>query len=161
MKGLSPWKLNYCLITVSLVANVSPNKSLMIGYSHLTSQKISLQQLIHESASQMITLLHFLPLIIGDKIPSDNEYWHNFLLIKICGLAMSPVFTHDNAAYLSLLVGKKFKLFTKLFPTTRLIPKQHYMIHCAQQIVNFGPLVQAWCMRQEAKLSFIKCVSRK
>ena len=110
----------------------------------------------------MITLLRFLPLIIGDKIPSDDEYWHNFLLlIKICGLAMSPVFTRDNAAYLSLLIEEKLELFVKLFPTTRLIPKQHYMVHYAQQIVNFGPLVQAWCMRQEAKLSFIKRVSRK
>ena len=76
-----------------------------------------------QSASQMITLLRFLPLIIGDKIPSDDEYWHNFLLIKICGLAMSPVFTHDNVAYLSLLIKEKLELFVKLFPTTRLIPK--------------------------------------
>ena len=74
---------------------------------------------------------------------------------------MSPVFTRDNAAYLSLLVEEKLDLFVKLFPGTRLIPKQHYMVHYAQQIVNFGPLVQAWCMRQEAKLSFIKRVSRQ
>ena len=77
-----------------------------------------------QSASQMITLLRFLPLIIGDKIPSDDEHWHwhdFLLLIKICGLAMSPVFTRDNAAYLSLLIEEKLELFVKLFPTTRLI----------------------------------------
>ena len=115
-----------------------------------------------QSASQMMTLLRFLPLIIGDKVPCDDEHWNNFLLlVKICGIAMSPVFTHDNAAYLSLLVEEKLTLFARLFPSTRLIPKQHYMVHYARQIVNFGPLVQAWCMRQEAKLSFIKRVSRK
>ena len=56
-----------------------------------------------QTASQMMTLSQFLPLIMGDKIPIDDEHWHNFLLLlKICGLAVSPVFTHDNAAYLSL-----------------------------------------------------------
>ena len=49
---------------------------------------------------------------------------------------MSPVFTRDNAAYLSLLIEEQLELFVKLFPTTRLIPKQHYMVHYAQQIVN-------------------------
>ena len=42
-----------------------------------------------QSASQMMTLMRFLPLIIGDKVPSDDEYWNNFLLlIKICGMRL-------------------------------------------------------------------------
>ena len=112
-----------------------------------------------QSASQMMTLSRFLPLLVGDKIPADDEHWQNYLLLlKICGLAMSP---YDSASYLSVLIEEKLTLFTKLFPTNTLIPKQHYMVHYPRQIVNFGPLVQAWCMSQEAKLSFIKRVSRK
>ena len=39
-------------------------------------------------------------------------------------------------------------------------PKHHYMVHYASQIERLGPLIQSWNMRQEAKLSFVKRVSR-
>ena len=117
---------------------------------------------IRQSASQMMTLTRFLPLIIGDKIPLEDDHWVSFLLLlKICGLSLSPSFTPDNVAYLSVLIEEKLSLFRQLHPGIRLIPKQHYTVHYPSQIENFGPLLHSWTMRQESKLSFIKRVSRQ
>ena len=37
----------------------------------------------------------------------------------------------------------------------------HYMLHYPTQMLMFGPLINTWMMRQEAKLSFIKQSSQK
>ena len=42
-----------------------------------------------------------------------------------------------------------------------MISKQHYMVHYPSQISRLGPLIQSWNIRQEAKLSFVKRVSRR
>ena len=36
----------------------------------------------------------------------------------------------------------------------------HYMLHYPAQIEKYGPLIHTWTMRNEAKLSFIKCAFR-
>ena len=62
------------------------------------------------SAAQTIFLIHNLPLIIGDKIPSDQEdkNWNSVLiLVKICQIALSPIISQDTVAYLRLLVTEK------------------------------------------------------
>ena len=61
------------------------------------------------SAAQTITLVRYLPLLIGDKIPEDNKHWHSILiLIKIlCQIALSPVHSHDTVPYLQVLVEEK------------------------------------------------------
>lgn len=58
-----------------------------------------------------------------------------------------------------MLIEEKLSLFCELYPSVRLIPKQHYMMYYSSQIKNFGPLLHSWTMRQEVKLSFIKRIS--
>ena len=48
----------------------------------------------------------------------------------------------------------------EVYPHAKLIPKHHYMVHYPSQIERLGPLISSWTMRQEAKLSFVKRVSR-
>ena len=44
---------------------------------------------IRQSAAQTITLVKYLPLLLGDTIPEDDLYWYSFLLlIKICKIAL-------------------------------------------------------------------------
>ena len=44
---------------------------------------------IRQSAAQTITLVKYLPLLLGDTIPEDDQYWYSFLLlIKICKIAL-------------------------------------------------------------------------
>ena len=102
------------------------------------------------------------PLLVGDRIPQDDEHWYSFLvLLKICNIAISPVCNYDTIAYLRVLIEEKLYLFKQLYPTQNLIPKHHYMIHYPSQMLRLGPLIHTWNMRQESKLSFIKRVSRR
>ena len=115
---------------------------------------------IRQSASQMITLITELPLLLGDRIPEDDN-WNSFLiLLKICKIALSPRCTPDTIAYLRVLIEEKLFVFKKLYPDRRITPKMHYMLHYPAQIEKYGPLIHTWTMRNEAKLSFIKQASR-
>ena len=113
---------------------------------------------IRQSAAQMISLSRALPFLIGDMIP---EHWHVFLmLLKICAIALSPTCSHHTIEYLRVLVEGYLFNFTQLYPNEDLKPKHHYMVHYASQIERLGPLIVSWNMRQEAKLGFVKKVSR-
>ena len=60
---------------------------------------------IRQSASQMMTLSQFFPLLIGDKVPESDEHWASFLLlIKICSISLSPLCTPDTIPYLRILI---------------------------------------------------------
>ena len=43
--------------------------------------------------------------------------------------------------------------FKALYPDVSILPKMHYMVHYPSQVYRFGPLVNTWTMRYEAKLS--------
>lgn len=117
---------------------------------------------IRQSASQMMALSRELPLLIADTIAHDDQHWHSFLiLLKICSIAVSPLCTHDTIAYLRILIEEKLFLFQQLYPEESMTPKLHYMVHYPSQIERLGPLIHSWNMRQEAKLSFVKRVSRR
>ena len=117
---------------------------------------------LRQSASQMMALSRYFPLLIGDKIPLEDEHWCSFLLLlKICSIFLTPVCTPDTIPFLRILIEEKLSTFKELYPGSKLIPKHHYMIHYPTQIEQFGPLVHSWTMRQESKLSFVKQVSRK
>lgn len=88
-------------------------------------------------------------MLIADMVPWDVRHWQSFvILLKICSIAVSPVYSHDTGAYLRVLVEEKLEHFTRLYPEQPIILKQHYMVHYPSQIERFGPLIQSWNMRQ-------------
>ena len=112
---------------------------------------------VRQSASQMMTLSQHFPLLIGDKVPAEDPHWNFFLLLlRICLIAISPVCSPDTIAYLAVLIEEKLTGFKDLYPSEKLLPKHHYMVHYPAQITRLGPLIQCWTMRQESKLSFVK-----
>ena len=109
---------------------------------------------IRQSASQMMTLRQHLPLIIGDRIPTDDPHWKSYLLLlRICQIANSPICSPDTIANRRKTSHSSISISTrKTAPKTSL---------CATaQIKRLGPLIQCWTMHQEAKLSFVKRVAR-
>ena len=85
---------------------------------------------VRQSASQMMALCHEFGLIIGDKVPENDDHWHLFLLLlRICSIAVAPTCIYDLMAYLEILVEEYLHTFCELYPSKPLIPKQHYMIH--------------------------------
>ena len=109
-------------------------------------------------AVQMWSLLRYLPLIIGNKIPHDNDYWLFLLhLSELVDLIFAPSFTRGMIAYLSQLISEHLHLFKKLFGNNvRLKPKHHLLVHLPTIITKSGPLIGMCYLRYELKNSFFK-----
>lgn len=75
-------------------------------------------------------------------------------------IALAPAIHVDTVAYLRTLIDEHHITFKDLYPDCPITPKMHYTIHHPQQILRCGPLVRAWTMRYEAKLSFFMQAAR-
>lgn len=116
---------------------------------------------IRQTASQMWLLAKIFPILVGDLVPRDDPNWHCFLtLLKICEICVAPALSADTVAYLEVLIEEHHQHFTKLYPDKSITPKMHFMVHYPRQILNYGPLINAWTMRHEAKLRIIKRAAR-
>lgn len=116
---------------------------------------------IKQTASQMKLFSNILPLLVGDRVPTDNPYWECYnLLLRVCDVCTSSSLTVDSAAYLEHLIEEHHTKFKSLYPNASIIPKMHFMVHYPQQIINYGPLVHTWTMRHEAKLRVLKRAAR-
>lgn len=112
---------------------------------------------IGQKASQMHTLIIFLPLIVGDLITDQtcSEWRVILLLLKIMSIVFCPKISNQMKDELAHLVKDHHKLFCETY-SMNLIPKQHMMTHYAGIIERLGPLKNLWCMRFEAKNNFFK-----
>ena len=89
------------------------------------------------SAAQMWVLSVNLPLLIGNKIPEISEEWECFLLLlDIVKLCTSRSASKSHVGYLEVLIHSHHQLFVKCYPTARITPKMHYMVHFPQQILR-------------------------
>lgn len=90
------------------------------------------------AASQMWCMGRYLPLIVGDLIPEDNEYWQNFLLLlDIIDYIFAPTCNNTIVAYLHFLIEAHHMEFKRLYPENSIIPKMHYMIHYPEMITRY------------------------
>ena len=81
-------------------------------------------------ASQAWCLGRFLPLLVGDLVPDDNNYWNNYLqLLQIMEYTFAPVTTVGKLDYLQFLIEEYLSEFTELYPSRPLTPKMHYLVH--------------------------------
>jgi hypothetical protein len=79
------------------------------------------------------------------NIDNDDEKWKFFiLLLQILILSTSPYADRDSAGQLEQFVATHNCNFVKLYPTSSVIPKLHYAVHLAKQILIFGPLRHQW-----------------
>jgi hypothetical protein len=101
----------------------------------------------------MMNFMMLLPLLIGDRIPTMDPYWVNFLrLLKIMLLSISPVASSKTAQTLEVLIASHNSSFAQLYGNDIFRLKLHYMIHYPDHLLSFGPLRNHWCMRNEAKM---------
>ena len=113
------------------------------------------------NASQLCLLSRVFPLLIGDCVPANLPQWQCYLvLLKIVDIALCPIASESMCGILKTLIEEHHTLFLTAFPGNSVLPKMHYMLHYPEQIMALGPLVRAWTMRYEAKLSFFKKAGR-
>ena len=68
------------------------------------------------TASQMWCLARFLPLMIGDLIPFEDEYWENFLtLLDIMDYVFVPSTTPEKVSHIAVLVEDFLTEFSHLY----------------------------------------------
>ncbi|KAK6167872.1 hypothetical protein SNE40_021803 [Patella caerulea] len=108
---------------------------------------------IKQCAAGMLTLIHVLPIIIGRKVPPDNQHWSNTLrLIQIVLFCTSTYCSFETVFNLECLIAEYLYNFkSELYPKASFTPKMHYLIHLPSQMRKFGPLRHHWCMRFEGK----------
>ena len=75
-------------------------------------------------------------------------------------LLASSSFTDESLCYLDAKISEHRKLLLIVFPGQKLKPKHHFLEHYAHLIRCFGPLVDFWTLRFEAKHSFFKKLVR-
>ena len=89
-------------------------------------------------AAQIWILSRNLPLMIGDKIPHDDNVWECFLLLlDILQLATTRLATSGQAGYLEALINDHHQIFVRCYSTEKIIPKMHYMVHFPHQIIRY------------------------
>jgi hypothetical protein len=122
----------------------SGNRSNPIKMKHLQNKKLKM------SASEMLTFVHFLPIMLGDLIPHDEVWEFLLILVDLIDLVLCTSFTEAKLLNLEKIVEKHNSLYISLFNQT-LKPKHHHLIHYCRIIRFSGPLKFLWCMRFESK----------
>lgn len=132
------------------VGNISPPiKDIHLNKCHLKM-----------SAREMMTFIHFFPLMIGDLIIEGDEVWQFFLiLIKLIDILLSNTFNQSAILHLKNLIMQHNSLYISLFNDT-LKPKHHFLVHYPTIIQYSGPPRHFWCFRFEAKHREMKIYAR-
>lgn len=113
------------------------------------------------NAHENWSLLRFLPLLVGTRVPSNEPAWQVLCELKdIVELVVAPFHTEDSISYLDFKISEHRTVFKEVFPHEKIRPKHHYLEHYPQLIRQFGPLVALWTMSFESKHSFFKRVIR-
>jgi len=103
------------------------------------------------SARLMMCFIHFLPLMIGDLVPNNDDTWIFFLnFLEIIDILMSHKLTQDLIACLKRLIKKHNLDYVTLFKDT-LKPKHHFLTHYSSIIQKSGPPRHFWCFKYESK----------
>lgn len=130
--------------------NISPN----ISINHLNNFHLKM------SAREVMTFIHFFPLMIGDLVPEHDEVWSFFLiLLKMVDILLSYTFNADAISYLKQLISTHNNQYNILFNDT-LKPKHHFLVHYPTVIEYSGPPRLYWCFRFEGKHKEMKMYAR-
>eukprot|EP00733_Pompholyxophrys_punicea_P000813 Pompholyxophrys_punicea_v1_NODE_302_length_2323_cov_4.263228.p1 type:complete len:570 gc:universal NODE_302_length_2323_cov_4.263228:2225-516(-) len=118
--------------------------------SHLTKRKKN--ALSKQNASQCWLLCRMLPFLIDDLIPHDDPMWQCMLMhLDIANHLLQREFSGLDLHVLTENISAHHEKFKNLYPDESITPKLHYYIHLPTTIRNYGPLLNIWCIRFEAK----------
>lgn len=169
-EGIVPYELSLCLqkliaakfFTLDLLNNV------IQSFPYCFSDKVNRPQKIPKTffskktiggnGHENWTLIRLIPLMIGKSIPETEKAWQLLMDLKdIVELVVSPKFSEDSLCYLETKISDHRNLFTEVFPNEKLKPKHHFLEHYPSLIRHFGPCVEFWTMRFEAKQFLQAC----
>lgn len=95
---------------------------------HLVPLTFATKRTIGGNAHDNWSLLRFLPLLIGARIPSNEPAWQVLCDLKdIVELAVAPLHTEDSISYLDFKISEHRAVFQEVFPHEKIRPKLHFL----------------------------------
>ena len=83
----------------------------------------------------MWTLGRYLPMMIGSKIPNEEEHWKCYcILVNITRHLFAPQLDENDLAMLQMYIEDHHRKFIVLYPNNSVIPKLHYLLHMPRLI---------------------------
>lgn len=171
-EGIVPFELSICLKDLMSKRYLSLDilNSRINNFPYKDSDRVNRPQKISKSSFSKATiggnghenwaLLRLLPLMIGHLVPENEASWEILMDLKeIVELVVSADLSDASLSFLERKIADHRELLRETFPELRLRPKHHFVEHYPQLIRCFGPLVELWTMRFEAKHSFFKKVA--
>lgn len=172
LEGIVPVELSLCLSKLihdkyfTLAELNTAIQSFPYSFSDKTNKPQRLSQTFRVNGTiggnghENWTLLRLLPLIVGQLVPENDKTWRVLLELKdIVEILSSSVFTTESLCYLEYNISVHRQLLQDAFPDLKLRPK-HFVEHYPYLIRCFGPLLDCWTIRFEAKHSFFKKAAR-
>ncbi|XP_050066646.1 uncharacterized protein LOC126555812 [Aphis gossypii] len=130
------------------------NKPCALSMEHIS------QGNVRQSASEMLILVRYFGLIIGDFIPAEEPVWTLYITLrKVIDILLSSLVEEQSIFLLKTLVGELNELYLK-YSKKSLKPKFHFLLHYPLLIKKFGPVGNFWSMRFEAKHRISKIAAR-
>ena len=103
------------------------------------------------SASEMLNLVLYFNLIIGDLIPKDNEIWMYYLSLRdMLNILLFKEISLATIHYLDAIITEHHEMYISVFHQ-KLKPKHHHLLHYKRALLLTGPLCHNWAMRFESK----------
>ena len=104
---------------------------------------------LNTSAAEMLCLVRYFGLIIGDLISKNDKYWKLYQYLRqIINIVTFPRLTQSILRDLKILVMKHNELYINLFECLK--PKFPNLIHYARLLFENGPCINFWSMRYES-----------
>ncbi|CAI6360173.1 unnamed protein product [Macrosiphum euphorbiae] len=130
------------------------NKPCTLSMEHINVGKV------RQSASEMLILIRYFALLIGDFVPLGEPIWDLYLTMrKVIDIMLSTSLEESNCTLLETLIGEMNNLYLK-YSKSNLKPKFHFLTHYPSMIRKHGPVVHLWSMRFEAKHRVSKISAR-
>lgn len=96
------------------------------------------------SSSEMLSLVQNFGLIVGDKIPKNDEVWQFYInMVEIVSICLSSTIHIQTITFLRTLISEYNNLYLSLFKKL-LKPKHHFLLHYPNLISKVGPLRNIW-----------------
>lgn len=110
-------------------------------------------------SAQNWTLFRLLPLLIGDKVKTDDKLWKLYLLLKSAvEMACAPALSAQQIESMRGLIKKYMR--KRRILGTKYKPKHHFFAHYPDLFLQFGPLIHLWTLAFEHRHQYFKKVAK-
>lgn len=91
---------------------------------------------------QMWTLGRFLPLVIGQLIPEEDENWENFLCLRdIMDIIFAYPVHRSACGELEALISDHHSSFVELYSHIQITMKMHSIIHTPRLLLKYVQVI--------------------